>query len=399
VPPISRAPRSKRLAALVCAAVSVAATAQGEPLRLRADALAQARAPAGLLVLQGEDHARPWIDAEALVWASGRDAATGDPAGDVLVLTVRVHEPRNRLELRGGRFVAASGAVRPVHLDGADALARAPWGTTAEAWAGAPVVPRFGPRSYDWVAGGRLGQTVLGRATAGLSYQQRRTAGELSSEEAGVDAAIAPAAWIDVAARGAWDLVDPGLAEALASAAVRGGGVRWEAFATRRSPSRLLPATSLFSVLGDLPATTVGTTVRWAAAPRLDLLATAAAQRVGEDAGGNASLRATLRLDDRGDASISLEGRRQAVSTARWSGVRVASSQPVVSRLFLASELELVVPDDATDGSVWPWGLVALAWRWRSGWEAAGALEARASREQRSETDALLRVGYRWEAP
>src|SRR4051794_9161260 len=40
-----------------------------EPLRLRADAIAETQAPAGLVVLQGQDKLHPWIDAEGLVWA------------------------------------------------------------------------------------------------------------------------------------------------------------------------------------------------------------------------------------------------------------------------------------------------------------------------------------------
>src|SRR4029453_14934385 len=125
------------------------------------------------------------------------------------------------------------------------------------------------------------------------------------------------------AARGAYDLTSPGVADALVSMAARTGDIRVEAFGSHRSPGRLLPATSLFSVLGDFPSQTIGTTVRWDAAPRLDIIGSGAGQMVGGEVGGNGWLRAVLRLDDAGAGSLGAEARRQHVSTARWTGLRV----------------------------------------------------------------------------
>src|SRR5258706_14364588 len=63
-----RAPGCARKAHMVAACTLVFASrepfARAEPLRLRADAVAEARAPAGLLVLQGQDSGRSWLDAE-----------------------------------------------------------------------------------------------------------------------------------------------------------------------------------------------------------------------------------------------------------------------------------------------------------------------------------------------
>jgi len=340
-------------------------------------------------VLQGEDKARPWLDVEGLVWAGAKPSLTGD----VLVLALRVREPHGWGEVRAGRFVLATGAIRPVQMDGAKVLGRAPWGSTVEAFGGAPVVPRFGARPYDWLAGGRLAQTIASRATLGVSYVQRRDDGELADEELGADVAVAPARWLDVAARGSYDLTSPGLADALASVAARTEDWRFEVFAAERSPSRLLPATSLFSVLGDFPSQSLGATVKWRAAPRLDLLASGAGQSVGGDAGGNGWLRATLRLDDRGDGTMGLELRRQDVSTAQWSGVRALCARPLGRGFRYATEIEIAVPDHPDGrGTAWPWGLVALSWRSHDGWEVAGAVEASSSPQRRYETDALVRV-------
>ena len=135
--------RALVLGALASCASSEVRVARADPLRLRADALAESQgtaSPTGLIVLQGQDSLKPWVDAEALVWAGAKPSLTGD----VLVLMVRLREPHGYGELRAGRFVVATGAVRPVQIDGAYALGRAPWGSTVEAFGGLPVVPRFG---------------------------------------------------------------------------------------------------------------------------------------------------------------------------------------------------------------------------------------------------------------
>jgi hypothetical protein len=364
-----------------------------EPLRLRADAIAESRAPAGLVVMQGEDRGR-WIDAEALVWTGTKNDATGD----VMVLSVRLREPHGLGEVRGGRFVIATGAIRPVQIDGVSALVRAPSGTSVESFAGMPVVPRFGYQSYDWVAGGRVAQTIASMATVGISYVQRRDRANVANEEVGADAAFVPVPWLDLAARGAYDLVDPGLADATASAAARSKDVRVELFASQRSPSRLLPATSLFSVLGDYPSRQLGSTVRWNAAPRLDVLVSGAVQSVGDGTGGNGWVRANLRLDDRGNGTVGGELRRNDVATAKWTGMRGIVTQALGGGFRYSTELEIAVPDDSRGrGSVWPWGLVALSWRSRHGWEVAGAVEAASTPEHRYESTALARIGRTFE--
>ncbi len=333
---------------------------------------------------------RPWVSAEALVWAG---AGAASVTGDVLVLSLRVHEPHGYAEARVGRFVLATGAVHPVQIDGAHVTARAPWGSTVETFGGLPVVPRFGTRSYDWLAGGRVAQRVANAMTLGVSYVQRREDGEISNEEVGADLATAPARWLDLAAFGAYDVTSPGLAEARASAAARWSDWRFELFASQLSPGRLLPATSLFSVLGDLPSQTLGATVRWRAAPRLDLLASGAGQDVAAGLGGNGWLRATLRLDDRGSGSLGLEMRRVDIPETQWTGARAIAALPLGRGFRYSSEIEIVVPDHPDGrGAAWPWGLSSLSWRSPKGWEVAGALEASSTPVHRYEADALVRL-------
>jgi hypothetical protein len=308
---------------------------------------------------------------------------------------MRVREPHGYGEVRAGRFVLATGAVHPVQMDGVDTIVRSPWGVTVEGFGGLPVVPRFGARAYDWLAGGRLADTIASIATFGVSYVQRRETGEISDEELGADMAIAAARWLDVAAFGSYDLVNPGIAEARASAAARWQDWRLEIFASQLSPGRLLPATSLFSVLGDLPSQTAGATLRWRAAPRLDLLASGSGQDVGAELGGNGWVRASLRLDERGLGTLGAEIRRVDLPGARWTGARAIATLPLGAALRYSSEIEIVVSDHPNGrGVAWPWGLSALSWRLPAGWEVAAALEASASPLHRYEANALARLSW-----
>lgn len=372
----------------------------GQPLRLRGDAFMDAEPSVGLLVLQGSDTELRWLDAEALVW-TGTTELGGDAAADALVITVRARDPKGRGEVRLGRFVMATGAVRPLHVDGIAVRARSRWGTDIEVFGGAPVVPRLGVDAYDWVAGTRISHRVGELVAGGVSYYHQRDDGFLADEELGLDVAATPTAWLDVAARMAYDLVHPGLADANLTAAARRGPYRIEVYAARRSPSRLLPATSLFAVLGDVPSQSLGAGVSWRAAPRLDVRGAGGLRVVDDEVGMEATARATLRLDDRGRGSLGLELRRDGVDPmSSWTGVRGLARVPVREGLVAAAELELVVPDE-TDGrgAVWPWGLMALAWRPAALWEASAGVEARSSPQHRYAISGLLRLSRQWEAP
>jgi hypothetical protein len=373
------------IAAVGCA--SFARRTSAEPLRVRGDAIAEARSPSGLVVLQGQDRKYPWVDAEALVWAGART----DPTADVLTLTLKLRAPRGLGELRLGRFVFSSGAIRPMAIDGASAIARAPWGLSVEGFAGLPVVPRLAATGRDQIAGARIAQGIASKATLGVSYVEQRLRGRMADQEVGADLAAVPIAALDIAARGAYDVVSKGVADALISAATRLGAYRLEAFATHRSPSRLLPATSLFSVLGDMPSQILGGAIRWEAAPRLDLWFTGGGQDIGGKLGGYGSLRGMLRLDENGAGSVGVELKRQDVAGARWMGVRTILTQSLVSQLRFSTELELASGETSTGTAIWPWGLMALGWRW-SKWEASTAVEAGSSPRYRFEVNGLLRV-------
>lgn len=392
-----------RIRLSIAIAVIVAAwplVAEAQPLRLRGDVFVSAEPPVGLLILQGEDRTRPWIDAEALVW-TGASELDDSGTGDALVIAVRMRDPDGRGEARVGRFLVASGAIRPLHIDGAAVRAHSGWGTDLEVFGGLPVVPEFGVDAYDWVTGARVSHRIDDLVSGGLSYYHRRDDGFLADEEVGVDVAGTPTEWLDLAARAAYDTVHPGIADAHVSAAARRGKFRYELFGARRSPSRLLPATSLFAALGDVPSSEVGAGTRWRAAPRLDVWANAAVRWIDGDVGVDATARAALRLDDKGAGSVGLELRRSGVDPiSSWTGARATCRVPLNDAFTASAEVELAVPDDSRDrGTVWPWGLAAITWSPTSDWEAAAAIEGRATPEHDGAISGMLRIARRWGTP
>jgi hypothetical protein len=391
--------RPRRLALAALALLSVASqspAARADPYRLQADALGQSRADrVGLIALGGRARPNEWVSAEASVWAG----AGTDVDADVLTLVVRVREPSGLGDAQLGRFVIGPGAIRPIHVDGVAGRLRLPLGFGVEAFGGIPVTPRFDNYGeLDWVVGGRVSYALGDYGSVGLAYMHRRNDGFLADQEVGVDFGAPLADWLDLAGRVAMDLTDdPGLSEANLSLAAHDGPFRVELFGIQRSPSRILPATSLFTVLGDVPSRLGGANARWRLAPRLDLRATGAI-RLFDDTGAYESLLlgATLRLDDTGDGALGLEGRREGTPEGGWTGVRATARVPLGGGFGASTEIEIVVPDGRQRGDVWPWGLLALRYD-LAGWEISAAALASSSPEYVFRFDALLRVATRWE--
>lgn len=366
-----------------------------EPLRLRSDVLVQTQTPApvGLIVLQGEDRTRRWLDAETVTWV-GIDR-TPDATGDVLSLSVRLRDLSSGSEVRFGRMLIATGAIRPIHLDGVRAIGRAFGGTTVEVFGGFPVASRFDYRAFDWAAGGRFGQSFGDVVNVGGSYLQRRSDSNVADEEVGADASFVPARWLAAAARWSFDLSSPGTSEALASLSAQKDDLRGDLFATYRSPGRILPSTSLFSVLGDIPSTLTGASTRYRMFPRLEVLASGSAQFQGTVFGGQGFGRATLALDDAFDGTIGIEARRVDFGSAQWTGARILASKPIARVFRIGTEVEIVVPDHPRGrGTVWPWALGSVGYRPAPNWDLALAFEASSGPEYKGEANVLLRASY-----
>lgn len=400
--PLLAARRPAISRAVVLASVLVAAPASADQYRLRGDiyALGTSPAPAGLVTLMGQAKPTSWADGEAAVWL-GAGGMYEDRIGDVLVANVRLREPHGWGELRIGRMLITAGAVRPLQLDGASVLARVPRGPTLQVFGGAPVEPGFQTRAYDWAAGARLSQRIGEWAGVGASYLQRRTEGRIAYEELGFDASLSPVRWLDAAADVAVDLLQPAVTSGRASIAVRYGALRFELFGLRRSPSRLLPATSLFAAIGDIPSDQAGAQIWVRAAPRLDVWTQLSADSIAGDLGGRASLHATLRLDDRGDGAVGMELRRNWVpEDAGWTGGRAVLRLPLVYRLRASVEFELIFPDAPEGrGDVWPWGLVAMAYSpaptpWL---DLTAGVEASSSPSREASVSGIFRASATWE--
>ncbi len=386
----ARASSALRVFALSLSLSLGAASASADPYRLRADAYftgAESNS-AGLFLLQGESRKPSWIDAEAAVWMG-----TGSYTGDVLSAVVRAREPQGRGELRLGRLFVTAGGLRPVQVDGADVTARAPWGMSLQVFGGVPVNRGYASRDYDWVIGQRIGQRIGEDATLGLSYLHMRSRGTVTFEELGADASARITKWLDGSFITVLDVYQPAVADARLSLAARYKALRLELFGVHRAPSHLLPATSLFSALGDIPSERLGVSVFWRAAPRLDVSGEAGAESVGGQPGADFRLRSTLRLDDKGKGALGLELRRQSVPGSSWTGARLTARLPFTRSFSASTELELAAPDEPRDrGVLWPWGLIALRYRLADVWEMAGAVEAGASPTSLSSVSGILRL-------
>lgn len=382
----------------ICAALlfALATPVRAQRFSVEGDGYARAEPGIALLVLRGEGAPNELVSAEALVWGGLRDGGEAD----VLVVAVDVRDRERRVGGRVGRFVESLGALRPVHMDGASVWARLPLELRVDAFGGVPVVVETDERAWDWLAGGRLSRAIGDWGSVGLAYVHRRDAGALSDEELGLDAGAAIDDGLEVHGRAAYDLVDPGFSEARISGSLREGPWYGELFATHRSASRILPQTSLFSVLGDVASEHVGASGRWRAAPRLDVESTAALRFVGSDVGPSLRLAGRLRLDEHGRSATTLEARREpGGGEGGFTGVRFAIRAGIVPSLALVSELELAVPDDPPEnaGTVWPWALAGAQWDIDPRWQLAGAVTAEASPRHASRFDALVRVTHRWE--
>ncbi len=380
--------------------LALATPAMADPVRLRADALATTTSPAGLLVLEADGAMEPGLSAEAVVWLGGTREPERDASGDVLVIAVRARDRSGRATAQLGRFVAMLGALRPTHVDGVAGRARLPKRFDVEAFAGVPVLPTVvdASRAWDWIVGGRVARRIGDYGSAGIAYAHRRDGGRLATEELGFDVGAAIDSRSDLGARLAYDLANPAIAEASVTTSHKRGAWRTEIYARHRAASHLLPATSLFSVLGDIPSQRVGAVITWRAAPRLDVIGDVAGRRLDDELDEELVGRARLRLDDRGASSLAGEVRRSG-GTSGWTGVRGVAQLRVTRSVTLSTELELVIPDDDRGaGAAWPWGLVAAAWK-RGAWDAAIAIEASASPEFRHRVDGLLQLSRRWSAP
>jgi hypothetical protein len=380
--------------------------ASAQPHSVGAELWGQLDPNVGLIILEGSTRKYPYIDAEALIWGGAGSPQLGlrgnEATFEALVVSVKVRDPKGISDTRLGRFILGTGAVRAMHVDGGHIMLRAPSKTHFEAFGGVPVDGNIDGRRHDWVAGGRVSQGLGKIGVLGGSYYNRHNVGQRSDEEVGADFSLRAAHWLDMAAKFSWEIINPGIAEVLASisSATKNRNLRGEFFVTKRSPTRMLQQTSLFTVLGDPGALKTGGNLFWRAAPRLDLTVEGAAQQAANDWGWTGHLRGVLRTDDEGKGSVLGELRRQDVASSQWTGIRLASViqlfENINETVGLMPEFELIIPDDrkAETGKVWPWGRLALQWKHQKGWALAAAAEASSNATQRYDVRALARVSY-----
>jgi hypothetical protein len=386
--------RARALLCVLCWLAAAGAYAQPGPfVSATSELLLQGRPAEGLLILRTGYQNSRLVDADSLVFVG---AGENELRGDVLTMNVGVREPHGLGEARIGRFLLATGAVRPVHLDGATLHARAPFGASLEVFGGAPVVRELGSRSFDWVAGGRLSQRLLQeRIGVGVSYLQRRDAGELAQNELGADVSLQPAPWLAISALGAWSLLSAGLAEARLNALARGDRGQLELHVSRRVAARLLPATSLFSVISRAPSTELGTGVSYQLYPRLRTTAQAALEGLDNRWGYRLVLRSTLKLTAVNGGKLSGELSRRKLARDGYSAGLVQLELPSVHGIVAHGSFELVTSDHPDGrGVVWPWARAGASCSFAPSWLFTAALGWRASPEYSSDLYAMVRVSW-----
>ena len=389
---------SWRVSAFACALLwlaSARATAQPGPfVPVASDLLLQGRPAEGLLILRSGYQNSPLIDADTLVFVGANER---NPYGDVLTVSVGVREPHGWGSARLGRFLLSTGAVRPVHMDGVTLHARTPFDTHLELFGGAPVVRELGARAFDWLAGGRLSQRVLEeRVGVGVSYLQRRDAGELAQHEVGADLSLRPVHWLAVSALASWDMLSAGLAEGRINAVAYASRGQVELHASRRVASRLLPATSLFSVISRAPSSELGASARYRLFPRLALIPFGALEGLDSHWGYRATLRTVLNLTAAEGGRLSLEASRRKLAREGYSAGLVQLELPSVASVVAHASFELVASDHPDGrGAVWPWARVGASYPLASAWLLSGALGWRASPEYKSDLYALVRLSLR----
>lgn len=379
---------------MLCSWLLTSSPAGAQNFRSSVEGWGQTYRPAGLVNLEARSLLYPWIRAETQVWA-GRSPRADDPTGDVVVLAAQLRDPSGRLGLHAGRFVLATGAVRPVHIDGVHALGQTYRGTSLEVFSGVPVVPRFGSRAYDWMVGGRLAQRLGSYGVLGASYVERRDRGRETNEALGADLALYVLRWLSLSGRASYDLVSRGWAEIAASGALGSVQRRLEVYGSMRNASLILPSTSLFSVLSDAASVQTGVTARVRVAPRLTLESLLGYRGQGEHQGARARLGGTLWLTDEGKSSLEGVVTRDGVARSQWTGLRALLVRELRADLRLMAEVELVVPDrPAGRGNVWPWGRLSARYTVRSHWQLSAGAEGSSSPQFVRLFQALVRVAY-----
>lgn len=381
----------------------------GPALRLSADAWATAPDPSAFLMVQAEARGRTAVlyDAEALVWAGvferyapnreGNEDQGPVARGDVALMEVHLRDPVHWWDVRLGRILYRGGAVRPLHLDGAAVGVHTPTGATVEVFGGMPVLDDQEGRSFDWLVGMRSTQSIGDIASIGYSYWQERDGGVAAHSELGAEATFTPLPALLFSSTFAIDVLDVGLAEARVSALLHDRVNRLELFATRRSPHRMLGATSFFASLGSYDADQIGVTGFWRAAPRLDVTATATVDRVADAPGATQLVRADLRLDDEGASALGGEARRVSDPGASWTGFRAFVRLPLPLRLHWSAEAELAIPDDPRGrGIAWPWALTALRFDATPALSLAASVEASSTPSYASSIVGFFRASGTW---
>jgi hypothetical protein len=229
----------------------------------------------------------------------------------------------------------------------------------------------------------------------GTSFVERRQYGARIDQEVGADATAYPMRKLTLSGRFSYDLVSRGVSEVQANGAYGDVDQRIELFASVRSATLILPATSLFTVLSDAVSVQAGVSGRYRVAPRLRLGALAGYRGQGDQHGLRARAEATLWLDDEGTSAIEGALTRDGVAGQRWTGFRALMYRDLLEQVRVMAELELVRSDrDQGQGQLWPWGRISGRYVFLEDFSVSVGAEGSASPQFVRLFQALVRLAY-----
>lgn len=177
------------------------------------------------------------------------DDKAGD--GDLLFGYLDYRDPRNYYHIRLGRQFLLSGVAQD-NMDGILIDSTAPYGVTAQVFAGKPVLSKYSDISSDLLYGARLGYRIPWRFDAGISGLFSQENSEKDRENIGLDGFARPISEIELSWRLFYSLIYKNIYEGKLTAGVSPlRDLKFTISGETTDPNARIGATSIFSVFTE----------------------------------------------------------------------------------------------------------------------------------------------------
>ena len=215
---------------------------------------------------QGPD----WLEDLQIVARGWGRLSLGDPfdynrgTGDLDSFFLEGKLAKGHVLVRAGRQLAYGGAIRATHLDGLYVRGFDKYGMGVEAWAGAPVAPRFTTSSGDLLTGVRAFRRGSFDSELGGSFVYALRGGYLARKDFALDGAWSFDRNLSFSGLAQWSVEEGRLAEARLQAICQPTrALQLVAEVQRTAPDLFLDRTSIFSVFSEERRDEAGAEVVW----------------------------------------------------------------------------------------------------------------------------------------